>query len=115
MSLMTEERQKTLSRREAAAYAGVHYNTIRQWEDRELLHPVRVMVGRVEEVRIPLDELEKLVRDRPEPQKPATTEQELRIENAALRAEVQGLREQVQTYRDFLATVSEIAGEKPEK
>lgn len=115
MLVMAEEQEKLLSRREAAEYANVHYNTIRQWEDRGLLHPRRMLFGRVEEVRIPLSELRELVEKRPEPQKPATTEQELKIENAVLRAEVQGLREQIQTYRDFLAQVAGIAGEKPER
>lgn len=57
---------QTLSRREAAAYAGVHYNTIRLWEQRGRLEPERVTVNGVEEVRIPIAQLEELMQERDE-------------------------------------------------
>lgn len=59
----------TLSRRESAEYAGVHYNTIRLWERSGKIHPTRVIVHGVPEVRISIAELEQVRGDRPETQK----------------------------------------------
>lgn len=66
MNEMQAVEQQTLSRREAATYCGVHYNTIRQWERQGRITPRRVMAGGVEEVRIPLDQLTTILEERGE-------------------------------------------------
>lgn len=62
MAPTTQERM--MSRREAAEFLGVHYNTVRGYEERGLLTPERVSTGGgIEEVRYPRSEVEGLVTD----------------------------------------------------
>lgn len=56
--LEEQEQPELLNRREAAERAGVHYNTIRLWESQRLVHPIKVKIGRREEVRIDAAELD---------------------------------------------------------
>jgi len=53
-----------MTRREAAKYAGVHYNTVRLWEKQGRITPERVMVGGVEEVRISVEQLTAIIDER---------------------------------------------------
>ena len=63
---MMANEETTLTRREAARYVGVHYNTIRLWERQGRITPERVMAGGVEEVRIPIDQLTEIMTSRGE-------------------------------------------------
>lgn len=63
-----EPDDELLTRREAAERAGVHYNTIRLWEGQRRLTPVRIKVGRREEIRIRAGQLEKVAAERAEAQ-----------------------------------------------
>lgn len=49
-----------IGRRDAAERAQVHYNTIRLWEGAGLLDPLRERVGRREEVRYRVDQLDEV-------------------------------------------------------
>lgn len=53
-----------LNRRDAADRAGVHYNTIRLWESQRLLTPVKISVGRRQEVRIDAAELDRVAAEK---------------------------------------------------
>ncbi|MBA2725427.1 MAG: hypothetical protein H0U53_05505 [Actinobacteria bacterium] len=103
-----------LSRRQAAASAGVHYNSIRAWEKAGLLRAERHQVGRRQEVRIHLEDLERLLRTRSEQMghsssrgraatRPTAEEQDggtrpLRERIAALEGENRLLRELLERY-----------------
>jgi hypothetical protein len=112
--------QATLSRREAAERLGIHYNSMRKWEKQyaELLQPTKVVIDNVEQVRIPVEGVERLLAAK-EPAMPRRNprsnqfannptarelahdlelmrkrEQDLRVHCAELEAENKGLREQ---------------------
>ena len=59
---MTTPASDWLTRKQAAARLGVHYNTLRLWEKRGRLHPERVKVGDREEVRLDPRELDQIAR-----------------------------------------------------
>lgn len=75
--------EQLIGRRDAAERAGVHYNTIRLWEGSGLLEPVRVQIGRREEVRYrvgQLDEVAAAQRDKRGAGPPPSTALELPAE-----------------------------------
>lgn len=101
--LMTTE--DTMSRREAAMYLGVHYNTIRGYEERGLLRPQRVTVGGVEEVHYARDEIEKLVEQVPRYRRGNARPDTLAPERSALLSleqQVSSLRAQIAALREML-------------
>lgn len=53
-----DDTEELLGRRDAAERAGVHYNTIRLWENAGHLDPIRVTVGRRVEVRYRAEQLD---------------------------------------------------------
>lgn len=70
--IMTQVAEDTrwITRREAARLAGVHYNTIKLWESSGRLHPRRVTVENVEEVRLDLGELQAVIAQRQKTDEP---------------------------------------------
>jgi len=132
------EETRTMSRREAAAFLGVHYNTIRSYEERGMLTPQRVKLGGIEEVRYSVEEVRALTEDvavkrarvgagsggLPVLPEGAPAEQRelmnllfaeqsqntrLRVELAQCEGEREGLRELVQELREHIATIKTLA------
>jgi DNA-binding transcriptional MerR regulator len=113
--------EDTISRSEAAKRYGRHYNTIRKWEKKGLVTPQRIMVNGVEEVRLPVAELDAVAArmggtsDDVDAARPTTEEsweqyeelQRFRRDNAALEATVELLREQVEFLRGHLSELQE--------
>lgn len=127
------EETKTLSRREAGTMLGVHYNTIRAYEAKGLLSPIRVVVGGIEEVRYTVEEVRALTEDvalkrrrsggelipsdvPPEQrdlyrrlQDAQSDNTRLRIELAQCESERDMLRELNQELRSHIETIKELA------
>jgi DNA-binding transcriptional MerR regulator len=88
-----------MSRREAAAVAGVHYNTVRGWERDGRLRTKRVLGSTGPEVHVSVDDLETITAERPSRPTAEFTQDEavrevqrLREANAQLQGEVNALR-----------------------
>lgn len=78
-----------IGRRDAAELAGVHYNTIRLWENAGLLEPSKVTVGRRTEVRYRRDELEAVAEAQRDKRGAPTTSTSLELHPDALWGMVQ--------------------------
>jgi transposase len=88
-----------LTRREAAARAGVHYNTVRGWERDGRLRTKRVPGLTGPQVQVSLDDLDAITAERPLRPPAHLTHEEalhevdrLREANAELQGEVNALR-----------------------
>ena len=63
---MADKAPEWLSRTEAARIAGVHFNTVRDWEATGKLHPKRTTIGSRERILISRKELEAVIEERGE-------------------------------------------------
>lgn len=104
---MTDQRSEWLSRREAAALAGVHYNTVRGWERDGKLRTKTFPGPSGPEVHVAREDLDQLIAERP-PREPRTSADEelarYREEVARLQGEIAVLRERI----DFLIQDREV-------
>lgn len=98
-----------ISRRQAAAEAGVHYNSIRAWERAGVLSSFKTKVGQREEVRIRVDDLNEVlarrggagINARTRPKRPEELNDELedaRRRIARLEGENAALRNVIERY-----------------
>jgi hypothetical protein len=106
---------RCLSRREAAARAGVRYTTVRGWERDGRLRTKRVPGLTGPQVQVSLDDLDAITADRP-PRLPSqlTHEEALHVDrlreaNAELQGEVNALR---RVLSDVLHIAKPATGEK---
>lgn len=101
MARSGKRQEPTLTRQEAARRAGVHVNSIRLWEKKGLLNPIRSGSPGLEEVRILEAELDEVMSSR-SPRGPRAGSRVIQLERrvAALEAENALLREEIERARD---------------
>lgn len=107
---MSEDRY--VSRRQAAALARVHYNTVRQWERQGRLRTRKFFGPTGEEVHVLARDLETLLRSRPEPAPGSSSDRTSSVtqeEFRRCRETVARLEGEVAALRDMLREVLQIA------
>jgi DNA-binding transcriptional MerR regulator len=99
----------TMSRREAAEYLGVRYNTVRGYEERGLLKARKVTVGGIEEVRYPRADVVSILSSGIVPRyKRGNPRPSLASEDRALEAERQRTAEMRAQVAAYEATITEL-------